>query len=73
MSDIVEPLYVVKGKTKDGVEKFWTGRMNGSWPDYLRDRTKAHKVSRSIANLMASQFNERTINFVWSAEPVDNA
>jgi hypothetical protein len=63
-----EPLYVVKGATTDGVVKFWTGKMNGSWPEYLRDRARAHQVSQSIAKLMATQFNQRTTAFLWEAE-----
>jgi hypothetical protein len=63
------PLYVVKGSTEAGIVKYWTGKMNGDWPEYLRDRERAVLVSQSIAKLMARQFNERAPNFDWTTEP----
>jgi len=81
MSDEPAPLFVVKGvqvapdedgdmqPVEDAPPRYWTGGMNGSWPEYLRDRGRAHRCRKAEAQLTASQFNSRTENYKWSAEP----
>jgi hypothetical protein len=80
------PLFVVKGvlieqyENDDGetviepIEgappRYWTGRIQGTWPEYLRDRSRAAAVRKSLALEMAAAFNAQLENFQWSAEPL---
>jgi hypothetical protein len=69
-----EPLFVVKGTAVvGGIEKFWTGRMLDSWPVYLRDRTRAHRLPEREAKTAAADFNARAPNFDWTTEPATPA
>jgi hypothetical protein len=64
-------LFVVKGTAAvGGVEKFWTGTMLDSWPVYLRDRTRAHRLPEREAKTAVADFNQRAPNFDWTSEPV---
>jgi hypothetical protein len=51
-------------------DKYWTGVMIESWPEYLTDRKRAAVVTKQEASQRVAQFTERfdRIRFEWTAE-----
>jgi hypothetical protein len=63
------PLFVVKGESESGPAKYWTGKMNGRWPEYVRDRDRAVRVSKGVALSAATEFESQVALLTWTAEP----
>lgn len=50
--------------------KYWTGEMNGTWPVYVRDKSKAAMLPKANVERTAAEFNRKMSMVTWTAEPV---
>lgn len=48
--------------------RYFTGKMLGPWPEYLRDRSRSQALEKSAAQQLRSAFNERFELLMWSLE-----
>lgn len=64
-------LYRLKGERENLPPVYWTGKILGRWPEYLRDIGRAAETSKARAVLLAGEFNHQTDPMIhWVAEPV---
>lgn len=75
MLEPIENPHVVRGVTNSISrispcrEKFWTGRMIGRFPEYLKDSSRACRVTEDRAKHMAAECNGLTPASHWEAIP----
>ncbi len=67
------PSFLVKGTSESGVEKYWTGRFEGRWPEYLKARNRALQLAKPQAEATAAQFNAQFDALTWSIEQTQSA
>ena len=63
-------LYRLKGERFNLPPVYWTGKILGTWPEYLRDASRARELSKERAEVFAAEFNKRTEQVHWVLEPV---
>lgn len=49
--------FVVKGVREDGMTVFWTASMGGRYPEFIRDRDRAYRMTQHGAVEVATRFN----------------
>ena len=62
--------HILRAFAEGARDKYWTGVMIESWPEYLTDRKRAAVVTKQEASQRVFEFGDRCRNLDWFAEAV---